>query len=376
LHRVWAAEDLGPAHEATVTDALAGALDAVDFDDDAELGFAHALIHALAGRDQARAITAILRALRKSLGHDVLPAAACDALTRTRAKSALADLQELFESAEDNARELAEAIVAIAGESAIPFFRRALNGTDSRSQHAAAALGALGDHGAVPLLEAQARCGDKYRAGAAVNALVRLDAPSAGPLALAILDGDDYSWKLPIANALGSSRRHDVAEALLERAGNPDAGPELRAALLEATCRLGDARGRRTLGEMCRDESESPCAQGWAALALLRLGDGDAVRFLAEFLGHDRGHKEADPRDAYSNCVVLQGQIVTELESFARTVPEALVRICDVFHQIRQDGSGLKVYAQTAAQHAVESLTGTETYSEYRAWRTNHVEPV
>lgn len=153
-HQIWAAEDLANVKDASVTSALTAALNGLSLED-GELPFARALIAALAERDNDDAIRAVVRALREALGDDTVPTAACASLAQMRARSALPALQQIFESAEgeDHADELSEAIAAIAGTDAVPFFQRALQLDSARAGAAANALGQLGDTSAIARLE-------------------------------------------------------------------------------------------------------------------------------------------------------------------------------------------------------------------------------
>src|SRR5688500_6607192 len=82
MDQVFAAEELGEGGDRSAVGPLIEALSRLTYDSGSEFSFATAIIQALASLGDVKATEAILDALRKTCGHDVVPDAACDALVQ------------------------------------------------------------------------------------------------------------------------------------------------------------------------------------------------------------------------------------------------------------------------------------------------------
>lgn len=371
---------------------------------DAEVEVAGAIVRSLAlrAKGDAAARAAIVKVLRDAVDarHDALVTTACNALVEMRAADTLGALTEIFRRTDLFAGDLARAIVSLGGRAEAPLFREALRWRGPRATWAAWALGHVADRGAAPLLEeiATARLardrasgedadtfgGDDAptvpdvppgRAMAAIAALVRLGAPSAPDLVDAALrmPGATREERSAFVDALVGAEVPAISSRLAAAAGDPAAtlgDPALYARLLAAALRLGHDRAGEALVAATNDATASPCARGWAALSLLDARDPRGVPYLFALLRTNAAHGSGDVRDDEEEAVALQQAALAAIEEHGASSRRSLVAVCDLLHELRTNAGGqLRAYVTSAAQSALERLTGTERPAEYKRWR-------
>ncbi len=115
MDRVYAAEELGERGDHAAVGPLVATLSALTYEVRAEFGLATAIIEALANLDDPAVADAIVDALRKTCGDDVVPEVACGALVRLRATGCIPRLNELLRqpSFADHADEIRRTITAL-----------------------------------------------------------------------------------------------------------------------------------------------------------------------------------------------------------------------------------------------------------------------
>ena len=115
MDRVFAAEELGERGDHGAISPLVATLTSLTFEVRAEFSLATAIIEALASLDDVEVADAIVDALRKTCGDDVVPEVACGALVRLRAKGSVPGLKALLRQRDfaDHADEIERTISAL-----------------------------------------------------------------------------------------------------------------------------------------------------------------------------------------------------------------------------------------------------------------------
>lgn len=100
MDRVFAAEELGERGDPAAVQPLGATLSGLTYEVRAEFSLATAIIEALANLDDADVADAIVDALRRTCGDDVVPEVACRALVRLRAKASVPRLKDMLRQKE------------------------------------------------------------------------------------------------------------------------------------------------------------------------------------------------------------------------------------------------------------------------------------
>jgi HEAT repeat protein len=106
---------LGELGDRAAVGPLVAMLSGLAYEVPADFGLATAIIEALTNLDDPEVADAIVDALRKTCGDDVVPEFACGALVRLRAKGSIPRLKEMLREKEfaDHADELERTITAL-----------------------------------------------------------------------------------------------------------------------------------------------------------------------------------------------------------------------------------------------------------------------
>jgi len=330
-----------------------------------------ALLHVLEHQRDKTAVPMIVEVLEAVMGDDIMPEAACAALRAIGDVGCVPHLLALYEEDDEGlyADALAPVLAELGGRHIRDRFVTDLShAEEDKRMGAFTVLGRVGVASDAKLLMASAKRTDSdWERRAALDALALLDpalAQKGFKRALKRTDRPDIF----LPTIAGRPGLAGLASFLLKRA-RKDADHRVQYLVTAASLDPGHALPQLTA--LADKGHLTPAGRGQILAAVLAAGQPSVVEECIAFLENNGGFAEDHPGDHHHERIDAQKAVVHALQAHADKTPADFLKVCDAFDALRKEPSGLHQIAAHECQRAIEALTGTERFSQYRQWRSS-----